>query len=140
MTSVPAAASYREDILETLTDRFLSRLDQSLEEGREPEISEAAFTKLRDEFKTTFSNYLSTAFDVVFRNELSKPNSKPEEVLEDDSQHNLSVTNDDLQNLVKCSICFTYQVICGSFTSFQRFGQAKLGYGGLVLGSSQYLL
>jgi hypothetical protein len=102
MTNVPAAVSYREDILETLTDRFLSRLDQSLEEGREPEISEAAFTELRREFKTTFSNYLSTAFDVVFRNELSKPNGESEEVLEDDSPHNLSVTDDDLQNLVKC--------------------------------------
>jgi len=113
MTSVPAAASYREDILETLTDRFLSRLDQSLEEGCEPEISETAFTKLRNEFKTTFSYYLSTAFDVVFRNELSNPNGKPEEVFEDESPHNLSVTNDDLQNLVKCSTCFAYQVFSG---------------------------
>ena len=101
MNSVPAAVSYREDILETLTDRFLSRLDQSLEEGREPEITEAAFTELRGQFKTTFSNYLSTAFDVVFRNELSKPSAEPKEVLEDDSPHNLSVTDDDLQNLVR---------------------------------------
>ncbi len=100
MNSFPAAVSYREDILETLTDRFLSRLDQSLEEGREPEISEAAFSELRGQFKTTFTNYLSTAFDVVFRNELSKPSAESEEVLEDDSPHNLSVTDDDLQNLV----------------------------------------
>jgi len=46
MSSVPAAASYRDDVLETLKDRFLSRLEQSLEEGREPETSGTLFTIL----------------------------------------------------------------------------------------------
>ena len=71
MNSVPAAVSYREDIVETLKDRFLTRLDSSLEEGREPEISEAALAEIRAQYQTTFSNFLSTAFDVVFRNELA---------------------------------------------------------------------
>ena len=71
MKSVPAAVSYREDIVETLKERFFTRLDRSLEEGREPEISEAALAEIRAQYQTTFSNFLSTAFDVVFRNELA---------------------------------------------------------------------
>ena len=71
MNSVPAAVSYREDIVETLKERFFTRLDSSLEEGREPEISEAALAEIRAQYQTTFSNFLSTAFDVVFRNELA---------------------------------------------------------------------
>jgi hypothetical protein len=71
MNTVPAAISYREDIIETLKDRFLTRLDRSLEEGREPEISEASMAEIRAQYQSTFSNFLSTAFDVVFRNELA---------------------------------------------------------------------
>jgi hypothetical protein len=53
------------------------------------------------QYRTTFSNFLSTAFDVGFRNELS---SKPDVSAEAQSNspddfHNLSVTDDDLQNL-----------------------------------------
>ena len=46
MNGVSAAVSCHEDILETLTGRFRSRLDQEV--GREP----AAFTKFRGQFKT----------------------------------------------------------------------------------------
>jgi len=49
MSSVPAAVSYRDDILETLIDRFLSKLEKSLEEGREADISDDAFNQLRSQ-------------------------------------------------------------------------------------------
>ena len=102
MSNIAAAASYRDDILETLKDRFLARLQKSLEEGREPGTSDSDLAELREQYRTSFSNYLSTAFDVVFRNELSLKSEQlgsgteakdPEELL------NLSVTDDDLQNL-----------------------------------------
>ena len=100
MSNIAAAASYRDDILESLKDRFLARLDKSLEEGREPETSDADLAELRTKYETWFSNYLSTAFDVVFRNELSlKSDTAGAEVRDHEELLNLSVTDDDLQNL-----------------------------------------
>ena len=58
MSSVPAAVSYRDDILETLIDRFLSKLEKSLEEGREADISDDAFNQLRSQvWKVIFIYY-----------------------------------------------------------------------------------
>jgi hypothetical protein len=50
MSSVPAI-SYREDILESLKDRFVTRLDRSLEEGREPEVPDSAVADLRSQYQ-----------------------------------------------------------------------------------------
>ncbi len=52
--------------------------------------------ELKSHFRTTFTNYLSTAFDVVFRNELSLKSDNQEQKIPED-QLNLSVTDDDLQ-------------------------------------------
>jgi hypothetical protein len=53
-----------------------------------------ATTSIR--FQSTFANFLSTAFDVVFRNELKSADPEPEAKNSDDPI-NLSVTDDDLQ-------------------------------------------
>ena len=97
MSTSAAAAIYRDEILETLKDRLLAKLNKSLEEGREQETSDTSLGEIRTQYGQHFSNFLSTAFDVVFRDELKSKNSEPNQKALDEL--NLSVSDNDLQSL-----------------------------------------
>lgn len=96
MSHVSAALSYRQDIIESLKDRFLAHLEKVLEEGRDPQAPPSELIELRSQYQNLFSNYLTTGFDVIFRNELE---SVPLSGSEVDDKLDISITDDDLQNL-----------------------------------------
>ena len=97
---------FREDILRQIEDRFDTKLKKEVQQfspsGQPLPVS--ITSEVTTKFQQTFANYLATAFDIVFSKELTAVDSanrqeeNTEKVAESD-QHNLSVTNEQLQEM-----------------------------------------
>ena len=97
---------FQEDILRQIEDRFDTRLKKEVQQfspsGQPLPVSVTA--DVTTKFQQTFSNYLATAFDIVFSKEITavdsanKQEKNTEKAVESD-QHNLSVTNEQLQEM-----------------------------------------
>ena len=96
----------REDILRQIEDRFDTKLKKEVQQFSPPgqPLPLSITSDVTTKFQQTFSNYLATAFDIVFSKEITAVNSanKQEENKEkaaESDQHNLSVTNEQLQEM-----------------------------------------
>lgn len=96
----------REDILKQIEGEFDTKLKKKIQQfspsGQPLPLS--ITSDVAAKFQQTFSNYLATAFDIVFSNELISAVSANEKEEKTDKsaeldQNNLSVTNEQLQEM-----------------------------------------
>lgn len=97
----------REGILKQIEGKFEKKLEEDMQQfsssGQPLPVSVSSDVSAK--FQQTFSNYLATAFDIVFGNEIISAVSTKEqkeqsnESSKDSDEHNLSVTNEQLQEM-----------------------------------------
>ena len=94
----------REGILREIEDKFDAKMKKDMEQfssSGQP-LADSITVDVSAKFQQTFSNYLATAFDIVFGDEIIAANKENEKCTENSNspdQHNLSVTNEQLQEM-----------------------------------------
>ena len=94
----------RENILRQIEGKFDTKLKEGMQQfssSGQP-LPHSITADVSAKFQQTFSNYLGTAFDIVFGNEILSANEQKEQLTENSNspdQHNLSVTNEQLQEM-----------------------------------------
>jgi len=97
----------RESILTKIKCNYDTRLNEETEHfsSSGKPLTPSIISDVNAKFQQTFSTYLATAFDIVFGNEIMSSISVPEETEKPSEnenhsdQHNLSVTNEQLQEM-----------------------------------------
>ena len=100
--SIKSYDDLRQNILEEINSTFKKKVNDEIkalsnEKPLPPEVAKEVSAK----FQQKFSNYLATAFDIVIGNDMVSnltANNK-ESTKNSDDQHNLSVTNEQLQEM-----------------------------------------
>ena len=101
--SIKSYDDLRQNILEEINSTFKKKVNEEIkavsnEKPVPPEVAKEVSAK----FQQKFSNYLATAFDIVIGNDMVSnltANNKEESTKNSDDQHNLSVTNEQLQEM-----------------------------------------
>jgi hypothetical protein len=96
----------REGILRQIEGKFKTKLKKDIQQfspSGQP-LSPSVTSDVSAKFQQTFSNYLATAFDIVFGNDIISAisaNEKKEQISQNSNndQLNLSVTNEQLQEM-----------------------------------------
>ena len=85
----------REKALAEVFAEFEEKLEAAIVSFQDSDISDQDIEVVRSKFRNSFQNYFTTGFDTVFQKELVEKFKEPEEA----DNLNLSVTDEDLQQL-----------------------------------------
>ena len=98
--------NFRQNILDNINSTFAKRVNDEIKEfSKDKTVPRDVAKDVSAKFHQTFSNYLATAFDIVIGNEIlsNLPANEIEKSKEipnnSDNQHDLSVTNEQLQEM-----------------------------------------
>ena len=99
--------SFRQSILDNINSNFQRRVNEEIKDfSKDKQVPRDIEKDVSAKFQQTFSNYLATAFDIVIGNEIlsnlsqnEKDDKQKEGSNDTDDQHDMSVTNEQLQEM-----------------------------------------
>ena len=104
--NVKSYDSFRQNILDNINANFQKRVNEEIKDfSKDKQVPRDIEKDVSAKFQQTFSNYLATAFDIVIGNEILSNLSQNEKDMQKersndtDNQHDLSVTNEQLQEM-----------------------------------------